>query len=135
MMGAISDDAIRERAYHIWEREGRPHGRDFEHWVRAQVELMAESSNNSGRKAAAAGASAAAKATRPRADTKGAAKPSRRARPAPAAPRSQPSLCPVPEVGYYLAALDVPGGVAPPRNIPDIPASACLARNVDCSPR
>jgi hypothetical protein len=78
MMGAISDDAIRERAYHIWEREGRPQGRDFEHWVRAQVELMAESSNNSGRKAAAAGVRpAAAKATRPRADTKGAAKPSR----------------------------------------------------------
>lgn len=38
----ISEDAIRERAYHIWEREGRPHGRDFEHWVRAQVELIAE---------------------------------------------------------------------------------------------
>jgi hypothetical protein len=45
----ISDDAIRERAYLIWEREGRPHGRDFEHWVRAQVELLAEGkSNNSG---------------------------------------------------------------------------------------
>ena len=38
----ISEEAIRERAYHIWEREGRPHGRDFEHWVRAQVELIAE---------------------------------------------------------------------------------------------
>ena len=45
-MGGISDDAIRERAYHIWEREGRPHGRDFEHWVRARVELIAEVSTN-----------------------------------------------------------------------------------------
>jgi hypothetical protein len=31
-------------------------------------------------------------------------------------------------------ALDVPGGVAPPRNIPDIPASARLARDADGSP-
>ena len=41
-MVGISEEAIRERAYDIWEREGRPHGRDFEHWVRAQVELSAE---------------------------------------------------------------------------------------------
>jgi Protein of unknown function (DUF2934) len=41
-MGGISEEAIRKRAYDIWEREGRPHGRDFEHWVRAQVELAAE---------------------------------------------------------------------------------------------
>ena len=32
-------------------------------------------------------------------------------------------------------ALGVPGGVAPPRNIPDIPASARLARNADRSPK
>ena len=77
-MGAISDDAIRKRAYQIWEREGRPHGHDFEHWVRAQVELIAESSNNSSRKVAAVGLSPApAKATRPRSNTKSAAKPSR----------------------------------------------------------
>ena len=41
-MVGISEDAVRKRAYDIWEREGRPHGRDFEHWVRAQVELTAE---------------------------------------------------------------------------------------------
>ncbi len=41
-MGAISEALIRERAYQIWEREGRPQGCDFEHWVRAQVELEAE---------------------------------------------------------------------------------------------
>ncbi len=27
--------AIRERAYAIWEEEGRPHGREWEHWERA----------------------------------------------------------------------------------------------------
>ena len=32
-MGGISDEAVQERAYHIWVREGCPHGRDFEHWV------------------------------------------------------------------------------------------------------
>jgi hypothetical protein len=41
-MGEIPEEAIRLRAYHIWEREGRPHGRDQEHWVQAQVELGAE---------------------------------------------------------------------------------------------
>ena len=45
-MGGISDDNIRQRAYQIWEREGRPHGRDFEHWVQAQVELTAEGAGN-----------------------------------------------------------------------------------------
>jgi hypothetical protein len=41
-MQAISEDSIRERAYQIWEREGRPHGREYDHWVQARVELMAE---------------------------------------------------------------------------------------------
>ena len=41
-MGGISDEAVKERAYHIWVREGCPHGRDFEHGVQAQVELEAE---------------------------------------------------------------------------------------------
>jgi hypothetical protein len=83
-MGAISDDAIRARAYGIWEREGRPQGRDFEHWVRAQVELIAETStNNSGPKAAAARPRIArAKAGAPRANAKSAA---------PKASRSAPS--------------------------------------------
>ena len=30
---------IRERAYHIWIEEGRPHGRDLAHWRRARHEL------------------------------------------------------------------------------------------------
>lgn len=28
-------DAIRARAYHLWEKEGRPHGRDEHHWHEA----------------------------------------------------------------------------------------------------
>jgi hypothetical protein len=30
---------VRERAYQIWEQEGRVHGRDEQHWHRAQLEL------------------------------------------------------------------------------------------------
>ncbi len=52
-MGEISEQAIRERAYHIWQREGCPHGRDFEHWVQAQVELAALVKGNGGAKTAA----------------------------------------------------------------------------------
>src|SRR6185369_10159024 len=40
--------------------------------------------------------------------------------------RSSPTISP---------ALDAPGRVAPPRNIPDMPASARLARDADCSPK
>ncbi len=34
-----NDAAIREQAYLLWEREGRPAGRDMEFWTRAQVAL------------------------------------------------------------------------------------------------
>jgi Protein of unknown function (DUF2934) len=33
---------IQERSYLIWEREGRPHGRNLEHWLKAEAELSAE---------------------------------------------------------------------------------------------
>lgn len=32
-------DRVSQRAHEIWEREGRPHGRDAEHWSRAEQEL------------------------------------------------------------------------------------------------
>ncbi|MGO8917630.1 MAG: DUF2934 domain-containing protein [Stellaceae bacterium] len=32
---------IRERAYEIWESEGRPKGRDVEHWRQAAAEIAA----------------------------------------------------------------------------------------------
>lgn len=54
-MSCISEDVIRIRAYQIWEREGRPSGRDYEHWVQAQVELESEAAKgHGGRRAAAA---------------------------------------------------------------------------------
>jgi hypothetical protein len=30
---------VRERAYAIWEAEGRQHGNDLSHWFRAEVEI------------------------------------------------------------------------------------------------
>ncbi len=33
------EEAIRKRAQEIWESEGRPDGRDIEHWERAKAEF------------------------------------------------------------------------------------------------
>jgi hypothetical protein len=42
-MDSDEEARIRERAYEIWAREGRPHGKDEEHWQRARAEISAES--------------------------------------------------------------------------------------------
>lgn len=34
-----NDEAIRRRAYQLWESEGRPEGRHEDHWRQAQFEL------------------------------------------------------------------------------------------------
>lgn len=41
-MPMISDDQIRARAHHIWEREGCPDGRAEDHWQMARTELAQE---------------------------------------------------------------------------------------------
>ncbi len=38
----INEDHIRERAYGIWIEEGRPDGREVEHWLRASKEFEGE---------------------------------------------------------------------------------------------
>ncbi|MER8827705.1 DUF2934 domain-containing protein [Mesorhizobium sp. M0938] len=38
------EERIRRRAHEIWEREGRPEGREREHWDRAVQEIEAEGS-------------------------------------------------------------------------------------------
>lgn len=35
----VNEAEIALRAYQIWESEGQPHGKDFEHWLRAETEL------------------------------------------------------------------------------------------------
>ena len=34
-------NAIRERAYVIWQEQGRPHGNDVQNWLQAETELGA----------------------------------------------------------------------------------------------
>jgi Protein of unknown function (DUF2934) len=34
-----NEQAVRERAYSIWEEEGRPEGRHLDHWLRAEAEI------------------------------------------------------------------------------------------------
>lgn len=41
-MDSETERRIRERAYEIWVKEGRPHGRDAEHWEQAKAEILAE---------------------------------------------------------------------------------------------
>ena len=31
---------IEQRAYEIWENEGGPHCREFDHWLRAEAEIL-----------------------------------------------------------------------------------------------
>ena len=41
-----TEQAIREAAYFIWEREGRPEGRAQDHWGRAVIEMCPEARKN-----------------------------------------------------------------------------------------
>ena len=39
---APNTEALQLRSYSIWENEGRPHGRDMDHWLQAEAELATE---------------------------------------------------------------------------------------------
>ena len=41
-MGTDREGRVRERAYAVWEREGRPEGGAERHWAQAEEELRAE---------------------------------------------------------------------------------------------
>jgi hypothetical protein len=44
----LREQRVRERAYHLWETEGKPHGRDVEYWERARELVGMEESAGSG---------------------------------------------------------------------------------------
>lgn len=46
------EDRIRRRAYEIWEQEGRPHGREVDHWLQAAREIAATEGHGGGGQAA-----------------------------------------------------------------------------------
>lgn len=73
------DNAIRDRAYHLWLDAGRPHGRDAEFWERASTLIAAE----------AKPAAAASKTVKTPKVPKAAASPSSPAKPAKKAPAKQ----------------------------------------------
>jgi hypothetical protein len=62
------EEAIRERAYHLWTADGQPEGKAEVHWLKAQREILAISFEGSNGIQAADSASAKpakeAKATR-----------------------------------------------------------------------
>lgn len=45
---AFSSDEIAQRAYQIFEREGRTDGRDMDHWLQAEQELRREREQRTG---------------------------------------------------------------------------------------
>jgi hypothetical protein len=56
-MRSDREERIRQRAYAIWQSEGHGHGREEEHWHRAEREIAAEEtrSTKAPRRAARAG--------------------------------------------------------------------------------
>lgn len=48
MTDPLRTQKIRERAYAIWEGEGRPLGREREHWFNAEAEIAREEEAQSG---------------------------------------------------------------------------------------
>jgi hypothetical protein len=42
MTGWWHEERIRERAYEIWQRAGRPEDKAVEHWLQAEAEIAAE---------------------------------------------------------------------------------------------
>ena len=43
-----TDERVRIRAYHLWERDGRPHGRNDDYWMKALAEVQAEEKEEAG---------------------------------------------------------------------------------------
>ena len=41
-LDAYAEQVIRETAYFIWEREGRPEGYAQDHWERATIEIFGD---------------------------------------------------------------------------------------------
>jgi hypothetical protein len=68
---------IRERAHAIWEREGRPEGREVEHWHMAAAEIAAEVAPARKTRTKAAGATEAKEPAPKRAAAARATAPSR----------------------------------------------------------
>lgn len=85
---ASNEERIRQRAYEIWEQEGRPHGEDMRHWLLAFQEIAASTE----------GDGQAAKKARSKKVTTPAASPKSKAKAKPAGgAQSVPTTAPPPQ--------------------------------------
>jgi hypothetical protein len=66
------EDRIRQRAYEIWEQEGRPQGEDMRHWLQAFQEISAsvDADSQPARKPRAKKATATDKTAKPKVASK-----------------------------------------------------------------
>ena len=66
----IAEESVRTAAYYIWEKEGRPNGKDLTHWYLAIAELSSNRSSPPKRAAKKASIAKPKKlsATRPKSD-------------------------------------------------------------------
>jgi hypothetical protein len=60
------EQEIKEIAYRLWENEGRPEGKDFDHYLRAEQLWSTDNGTSPAAAAATARRSAATKARTPR---------------------------------------------------------------------
>jgi Protein of unknown function (DUF2934) len=49
------EEVIKERAFAIWEEEGRPEGKSVAHWLRAEAEIIGVTDNGKRLKSATSG--------------------------------------------------------------------------------
>lgn len=69
---ASNEGRIRQRAYEIWEREGRPQGEDLRHWLQAfqEIAASAETDGQSAKKPRSRKAAATDAPAKPKGATK-----------------------------------------------------------------
>ena len=89
-MNSPNDDRIQKRAHEIWEREGRPHGRDEHHWHLAAREIEREDSAAPGAASAKQKPGPAAEQPRSNADARLSGSPAAAAPVAAAKPKRTP---------------------------------------------
>jgi len=76
-MATDRQDRIRHRAHEIWEKQGRPHGADYQHWDQATREIDAEDA--AAKKPAAKASASKAGASKPAKPAAKAASPAKKA--------------------------------------------------------
>ena len=81
-MSADKQQRIKQRAYEIWEKSGRPHGAHEVHWLQATSEIEVEDSPGKPKRAKAAATAKAPAAAKAKTAAPKAAAPKAAAKPA-----------------------------------------------------